>query len=82
MFLYFLIDGVYRHVVQMRGLPFRATEEQVRSFFGLDFEISAVQFEIGADHRPTGRARYVSTDKSSANDIVSPSQRMKMQRKQ
>lgn len=50
------LDGVYRHVVQMRGLPFRATEEQVRSFFGPDFEISAVQFEIGADHRPTGRA--------------------------
>ena len=51
------LDGVYRHVVQMRGLPFRATEEQVRTFFGQDVEISAVQFEIGADHRPTGRAR-------------------------
>ena len=26
-------DGVYCHLIQMRGLPFKATEKDIRSFF-------------------------------------------------
>ena len=49
------IDGVYCHIIQMRGLPFRASEEEIRSFFS-PISVSAVQFEFGFDSRPTGRA--------------------------
>jgi len=48
-------DGVYCHLVQMRGLPFRATDEDIRAFFA-PTPISACQFEFGYDSRPTGRA--------------------------
>lgn len=48
-------DGVYCHVVQMRGLPFRASEEDIRTFFHPTV-ISACQFEFGYDSRPSGRA--------------------------
>lgn len=48
-------DGVYCHLVQMRGLPFRASEDDIRSFFQ-PLIISACQFEFGYDSRPTGRA--------------------------
>ena len=50
-----LLDGVYCHVVQMRGLPFRASEEDIRTFFHPTV-ISACQFEFGYDSRPSGRA--------------------------
>ena len=39
----------------MRGLPFRASEEEIRFFFA-PISVSAVQFEFGFDSRPTGRA--------------------------
>jgi heterogeneous nuclear ribonucleoprotein F/H len=39
----------------MRGLPFRASEDDIRSFFQ-PLIISACQFEFGYDSRPTGRA--------------------------
>ena len=39
----------------MRGLPFRATDEDIRVFFA-PTPISACQFEFGYDSRPTGRA--------------------------
>lgn len=48
-------DGVYCHIIQMRGLPFRASEEEIRFFFA-PISVSAVQFEFGFDSRPTGRA--------------------------
>ena len=39
----------------MRGLPFRATEDDIRAFYQ-PILISACQFEYGYDSRPTGRA--------------------------
>ena len=78
-------DGVYCHLIQMRGLPFKATEKDIRSFFD-QFQIcgkcrniggprflrafSAVQFEFGMDSRPTGRATVAFPSHKTAQEAM------------
>lgn len=47
----------------MRGLPFRATDDDIRSFFKSDasnetpqFNIQNIEIELGSDGRPRGEA--------------------------
>ena len=75
-------DGVYCHLVQMRGLPFKAHESDIRKFFekfrvsGIfhiklhDHLVLAVQFEYGADGRPTGRATVAFASHSEAQEAM------------
>lgn len=62
-------DGVYCHLVQMRGLPFKASEFDIKNFFG-KLKVSAVQFEYGIDSRPTGRATVAFASHKDAQDAM------------
>ena len=43
-------DGVYCHLIQMRGLPFKATEKDIRSFFD-QFQICGKKIYRGYENR-------------------------------
>ena len=44
-------------VLRMRGLPFRASQDDIRGFFQtLAPQIIDISFEMGADGRPNGEA--------------------------
>jgi len=62
-------DGVYCHLVQMRGLPFKANEADIRKFFER-FRVSAVQFEFGPDARPSGRATVAFATHGEAQEAM------------
>ena len=48
-------NGQYKHIVHMRGLPYRATENEISRFFA-PVETLAVRIIYGRDDRPTGEA--------------------------
>merc|ERR1712226_1639762 len=44
------------HVVKMRGLPFRATESEIREWFRSVAEAQDITIQFGDDGRPNGQA--------------------------
>jgi len=48
-------QGQYKHIVHVRGLPYRASEGEISQFFA-PIETLAVRIIFGRDDRPTGEA--------------------------
>lgn len=48
-----------RHILKMRGLPFRATEQDIAEWFTPIADPLDVQIDIGEDGRPTGDAKVM-----------------------
>lgn len=64
-------DGDYRGVVRMRGLPWSANEEDIRSFFqGLSIEKEGVHVTLNRDGRPSGEAYVVFENEDDAKSAL------------
>merc|ERR1712110_11528 len=48
-------NGQYKHIVHIRGLPYRATEREIQNFFR-PIETISCRIIFGRDNRPTGEA--------------------------
>merc|ERR1740137_440871 len=52
-------QGGEQHVVRMRGLPFKVTENEIAEWFSSVADCLDVQIQFGGDGRPSGQADVI-----------------------